>query len=138
MQPPISSSDEARDWLGRASADLRVARLTLNDRPPLPGEALFHAQQAVEKSLKGFLAFHDQPFRKTHDLRELGEQCALLDATLAYELASAYPLTEFASRFRYPGAPYEPEVEEAALGLAEAERIHTAILARLPESARPR
>ena len=41
--------------------------------PPLPREALYHCQQAAEKALKGFLAFHDHPFRRTHDLRELGE-----------------------------------------------------------------
>ena len=51
MQPPISSSDEARQWLHRAQADLRIARLALNDRPPLTSEALYHCQQAVEKAL---------------------------------------------------------------------------------------
>jgi HEPN domain-containing protein len=76
MQPPISSSDEAREWLHRAHADLRIARLALDDRPPLTSEALYHCQQAVEKALKGFLVFHDQPIRKSHDLRELGEQIA--------------------------------------------------------------
>jgi hypothetical protein len=40
MQPPISSSDEAWEWLRRAHADLRIARLALNDRPPLTSEAL--------------------------------------------------------------------------------------------------
>jgi HEPN domain-containing protein len=73
MQPPISSSDEAREWLRRAQADLRIARLALDDRPPLTSEALYHCQQAVEKALKGFLAFHDQPIRKSHDEPDAGE-----------------------------------------------------------------
>ena len=47
--------------------------------PPLPREALYHCQQAAEKALKGFLAFHDHPFRRTHDLRELGESEAISD-----------------------------------------------------------
>jgi HEPN domain-containing protein len=37
--------------------------------PALFGAAVFHCQQAAEKALKGFLAWHDTPFRKTHDLR---------------------------------------------------------------------
>jgi len=39
---------------------------------PLPGVAAFHAQQAAEKSLKAFLYWHEVPFRKTHELEELG------------------------------------------------------------------
>ncbi|MDP2996861.1 MAG: HEPN domain-containing protein [Bryobacterales bacterium] len=135
MQPPISSSDEAREWLRRAQADLRIARLALNDRPPLTSEALYHCQQAVEKALKGFLAFHDQPIRKSHDLRELGEQIAALDTSLREIVEAAYPLTEFASRFRYPGAPYEPDAGEASAGMMVAGRVVAAIRAKLPESA---
>jgi prevent-host-death family protein len=29
---------------------------------------VFHAQQAAEKAMKGYLSWHDQAFRKTHDL----------------------------------------------------------------------
>ena len=31
----------------------------------------FHIEQAIEKSLKCILVFHNIPFRKTHDIREL-------------------------------------------------------------------
>jgi HEPN domain-containing protein len=43
---------------------------------------LFHCQQAAEKALKGFLAWHDQPFPKTHDLGKLGKQAVEVDPTL--------------------------------------------------------
>jgi hypothetical protein len=36
----------------------------------LTEDALFYAQQAVEKAMKRFLAAHDLAFRKTHDLDE--------------------------------------------------------------------
>ncbi len=29
--------------------------------------------------MKAFLAWHDRPFRKTHNLIEIGEQCAAID-----------------------------------------------------------
>jgi hypothetical protein len=49
-----------------------------NHVPPLTADITFHAQQLAEKALKGFLTWHDQPFRKTHDLVEIGEQCVTL------------------------------------------------------------
>jgi HEPN domain-containing protein len=31
---------------------------------------VFHAQRAAEKAMKAFLAWHDVPFRKTHNLED--------------------------------------------------------------------
>lgn len=56
---------EAREWLVRASRDLRGAEHALKADPPLVEDALFHCQQAAEKAMKGFLAWHDRPFGKT-------------------------------------------------------------------------
>ncbi len=36
--------------------------------------------KAAEKALKAFLAWHDVPFRRTHDIEELVTQCAAIDA----------------------------------------------------------
>ena len=44
--------------------------------PPITADMVFHAQQVVEKALKALLCWHDVPFRKTHNLVELGKQCA--------------------------------------------------------------
>lgn len=44
------------DWLARADEDLRSAELLLQKDGP-PNAICFHAQQAAEKLLKGFLAF---------------------------------------------------------------------------------
>jgi HEPN domain-containing protein len=68
---------ETKAWLIKALVDLRAAEHLLVAQPPLTGLALFHAQQAVEKTLKAFLSWHDIPFRKTHDLSVLGQQCLL-------------------------------------------------------------
>ena len=53
-------------------------RLDLQAKPPLTADSVFHAQQAAEKSIKGFLSWHDRPFRKTHNLVEIGEQAAAI------------------------------------------------------------
>ena len=63
---------DARAWLEKADLDLRSARADLVASPPISADALFHCQQSSEKALKAFLTWHDRPFRKTHDLVELG------------------------------------------------------------------
>ena len=70
---------ETRGWLARASSDVRAAEHELRATPPLLDDIVFHCQQAAEKSLKGFLTWHDRPFRKTHSIEELGEQCLQVD-----------------------------------------------------------
>jgi len=91
----------------------------------------------VEKACKGFLAWHDQPFPKIHNLEELGSLCAAVDDGLAGLAGQAAPLNKYAVRFRYPGEPYSPTVEEARGALALAGRIVAGILATLPSEVQP-
>jgi HEPN domain-containing protein len=137
MPPDPLRAQEARAWLARARADLRAADVDLRAEPPLAEDAAFHAQQAAEKALKGFLAWHDQPFRKTHSLEELGEQCLGLDERLRAEVDRAVPLTEFAWRFRYPGEPDGLTAQEAEDAVAVARALYDAVVAPLPDEARP-
>ncbi len=69
--------------------------------PPFSEDIQFHSQQAVEKTLKAFLSWHRTPFRKTHNLVELGDACCQIEASLELLLRGAAPLTEYAWKFRY-------------------------------------
>jgi len=69
---------------------------------------LFHCQQAYEKALKGLLTWHDIPFRRTHSLEKIGEQCLAREPALKGVLDQAAPLTEYARKFRYPGDIDDP------------------------------
>ncbi|MBN2027964.1 MAG: HEPN domain-containing protein [Actinobacteria bacterium] len=129
--------EEAKGWLVKAEVDLRAAEHERIADPPITPDIVFHAQQLVEKSLKGFLSWSDTPFRKTHNLVELGEQCSKLDGTLEVLLQRAAVLTEYAWKFRYPGEPEEPTALEADEALALAKQVYKAILDRLPEEVRP-
>lgn len=133
---PILVAD-TQGWLRKAASDLRAAKHDLAASPPLLSDTAFHCQQAVEKVFKAFLMWHDVPFRKTHSLEELGEQCFDLDATLQELLDRAVPLTEYAWKFRYPGDPEEPSLREAEEALMIAQGVVDAIIARLPEAVRP-
>jgi HEPN domain-containing protein len=99
---------------------------------PLFGEAAFHCQQAAEKALKGFLTWNGRVFRKTYNLEEIGEQCVSVDSALRVAVDRAVPLSEYAWKFRYPGAPYEPTAEEAQEAIAIARAVVEAVLSRLP------
>jgi uncharacterized protein YdhG (YjbR/CyaY superfamily) len=82
MQPDPARVAETREWFAKAALDLRAAEFEFTAVPPLTADIAFYAQQLAEKALKGFLTWHDQPFRKTHNLVEIGQQCVAIDATL--------------------------------------------------------
>jgi HEPN domain-containing protein len=124
MLPDDARLQDARAWLVKAELDLKAAHEIAAPSEGLWGDVMFHAQQAAEKSMKAFLAWHDVPFRKTHNLDELGQQCAALDATLAAVAHEAAPLTEYAWKFRYPGETGEPDRVEAELALVSARRVY--------------
>jgi HEPN domain-containing protein len=137
MQPDQARLSDTAAWLAKAAADLRSAEHALCAPSPLREDALFHSQQAVEKSLKAFLTWHDMPYRKTHSIEELGRQCAALDGSLGPLVDEAVPLSEYAWKFRYPGESETPTAEETDEALRLARRVVAAILNRLPGEARP-
>jgi len=109
------------DWLRHAKADLALAT------SPLPRDGLystlcFHAQQAVEKSVKAVLVFRGIDFPKVHSLTRLID---LLPADIerTSRLIQSARLTVYATVFRYPGENDEPDVStdkyQEAVHLAE-------------------
>ncbi len=134
---PVKIAD-TRAWLEKARMDLRSARVDLAATPPIVGDALFHCQQAVEKAIKALFAWHDHPFRKTHDLADLGARLAALEPSLEGLLKQTAPLTEYAWKFRYPGEMDEPPKTEADAALELMLKVLEAVEERVPEEARPR
>jgi HEPN domain-containing protein len=134
MTPEESRRDESSRWLAQARKDLNAARLLAS---PEPSRSVFHSQQAAEKAAKAFLTLHDVPFRKTHDLNELGRQCAALDPSLAPLFLEASDLTEYAVVFRYLDAPREPDENEAIMALENAVRVFEEVSALLAPPGQP-
>ena len=151
---PVLLAD-TRAWLVRAADDLRAAEVDLAAEPPLVEDALFHCQQAVEKAFKALLTFHNQPFRRTHNLEEIGAACLALDAGLQAVVDEAAPLSEYAWAFRYPNplaVPGSRRGRSGAGGRATGARgdlgaatrrdasiacPHSSVLPRFPPHARP-
>ena len=65
-----------REWLTKALHDLQTARIIANAPDGPLDTAIYHCQQAAEKSLKGWLTARSDPFEKTHDIRRLIKQAA--------------------------------------------------------------
>jgi HEPN domain-containing protein len=123
---------DVRAWLAKANLDLKAAAHEMSaPAEALWGDVMFHSQQAAEKAMKAFLAWHDIPFRKTHNIEELGRQCTVIDSTLGVVVAEAGLLTEYAWKFRYPGEIEEPDRDEAEVALAVARNVYDAVITRL-------
>ena len=136
MPPDPVLVANAREWFLLAKEDLAYAVHALTAQPPYLKDALFHCQQAAEKSLKAFLAWHDIRFRKVHDLDAIGKECIRVDASLAELAGRVDPLSVYASEVRYPGFVFDPTLADAESAVGLVREVIDAISSRLPEEAR--
>jgi HEPN domain-containing protein len=127
--------EEAQDWLLRAQRDLLAVERALSGEPVLGDQAAFHSQQAAEKALKAFLAAHDHPFARTHNLERLVRLCQGIDPVFVGFTEAAHTLNPYVTQFRYPGGPLEPALEEAREALRLASEVIEFVRQRLfPEA----
>ena len=127
------------EWLTKALHDIQTARITANTPEGPLDTAIYHCQQAAEKSVKGWLTGNNLSFEKTHDIRRLIRQAAALRAEFEGFAAAAEILTPYVSAFRYPGLTDDlmPSREEFDIALQHAETIYDFVLKLLPPPARP-
>jgi len=124
-------------WLLKAHRDLASARRLAAGPDPILDTAVFHCQQAGEKAVKGFLAFHDHPLVRTHNVRELVTLAEQYEPRFSSWQEAGKVLTAHATAFRYPGDRIDPDQEE----YEQAEHAATGLLefvdSLLPEEAQP-
>lgn len=128
-----------REWVEKAENDLKNASHTLKLGKECPVDTVcFHAQQCVEKYLKGVLILRSIPFPKTHDIEAL---YALLPPSARPHLSQMdqKQLTRYVTAMRYPGDYLPITLAEARSSVVLARRIRKEIRAILPRAAlRPR
>lgn len=127
---------EARRWFGEAEEDLEAAGI-LRDA----GKhhlACFHAQQAAEKALKGFLYGEGESEVTGHSVHRLRQRAERYAADLA-RLAEARLLDGYYIQPRYPnGVPFDTvpsEIfgeEQSARAIEIATKLLDAIRTHLP------
>ncbi|MCR4442492.1 MAG: HEPN domain-containing protein [Peptococcaceae bacterium] len=98
-------SDELwRLWFQRAKSNLARAELGRQSSDILYEDLCFDAQQAVEKSLKGIMAFLEMDAPKTHSIGYLLKSIEETGKVQVPErLKEAAILTDYAVTTRYPG-----------------------------------
>jgi len=132
MQPEPGT---AESWMQYARADLCLAK-TEADGELMRELLCFHAQQAVEKSIKSVLVLFGVAFPRIHSVERLID---LLPGEVdrPAKLLESAQLSEYATTFRYPGAE-EPVSEDeyresTALAQAVVEWAET-MIASLPDA----
>ncbi len=128
-------ADHARGWLAKADSDLIDARRALADDGPYD-TACFHAQQAIEKSLKAVLAYFGEPIPHIHDLEKLAERVLAVARGLDVDPDELSELTPYAIELRYD-LSFWPNRETAKQAIAVAERVRRQVSDVLPPEARP-
>lgn len=137
-----SFMDEAKrklvqSWLRKAKRDLATARKLSEGPEPYLDTAIYHCQQAAEKSVKGFPVFHDCRFEKTHELTTLIASATKLNNQFSSWADVGEDLTPYVVAFRYPGEIEEPEDEEFGHALEIAEKFFNFVLSSLPKEVHP-
>lgn len=119
-------------WVRKAEHDLTAAGRILRVPRGCPTDAVcFHAQQCVEKYLKGLLTSYGRPFPRTHELKVLWELLPLLGRPgLTPEEQEA--LTDYAAATRYPGEQEDVPRAEALRAVRIARRVRREVRAMLP------
>lgn len=99
-------SGTLQEWIDKAEGDYGVAtrELAVDDLKDY-GAVCFHAQQCVEKWMKGILVSHGVVPPYTHDLARLGRMLQSFAPTWTWDEAELADLTDSATDDRYPGEP---------------------------------
>ncbi|MEW6718173.1 MAG: HEPN domain-containing protein [Chloroflexota bacterium] len=128
---------QIRNWLLKSRSDPGSARRLLKGPHPYLDTAVYHCQQAAEKVLKAYLAYHDIPFARTHDLTELVSMAESVETAFSMWRGTAQELTPYVVQFRYPGDILEPESGEARHAFQQAEALAAFVQQLLPDEVKP-
>ena len=94
----------SKEWVDKAEGDYHTALREYRARKfPNYDAACFHAQQCIEKLLKGELLAIGIPFPKIHDLEILLNLILKKHPLLETIRTDTQLLTQYAVQFRYPG-----------------------------------
>ncbi|KKQ18681.1 MAG: HEPN domain protein [Berkelbacteria bacterium GW2011_GWA1_36_9] len=118
----MPKTKEFTDWFKKAQDDLKIVQIVLKEKAPY-WVACFHAQQAVEKSLKAAQIYFLNDFQKEHDL-------VLLLSSLKEKIkiesiySECLKLSGFYVTTRYPGIKeLEITLKDAVVAEKAAEKV---------------
>ena len=125
----------ARGWFRKADSDLLTGNRLLESGGPFD-TACFHAQQAIEKYLKGVLTLAGLPFPFTHNLEQLQRIGEVKVIDWPFKAMELDELTSYAVQIRYD-FEFWPDKETAAQALRLAGEVRSRTMKFAPEDAHP-
>jgi HEPN domain-containing protein len=123
-----------KEWIAKAEADFATAGRERRARKNPNYDAIcFHAQQGVEKLMKGLLILRGVIPPKTHDLVQLSELLCPACPQWSWPVEELRSVSRAAVMFRYPGESATRQDAIEVLGLAR--QIRRALLKRIEQYA---
>jgi len=125
------TAEIVRQWFRKAESDLQNIRNNLAAEVVPTDTVCFHAQQAIEKLLKGLMVACGKNVGKTHDLvKLLGDVAELIPELMPFE-EQFEELSEYGVAVRYPDDFYEPTLDEARQAFAVAKNVEEIVLNKI-------
>ena len=118
-------------WFKKAESDFKTIENNLKSNDPPTDAICFHAQQAIEKYMKGALIYFEKHITKTHDLVNLLTSIVHYIPELAEYEERLDEISHYGVEIRYPDIFYEPTLDEAQKSYETAKKIKDIITARV-------
>lgn len=107
-----------KEWIDKAEADFATAKREFAVTDATNYDAVcFHAQQCIEKLIKGLLISHGKTPPKIHDLAYLSRLLSPVCPEWDWPLQELHFLSRAAVEFRYPGEMADQEDASRALDI---------------------
>lgn len=127
----MNDIDLTNKWLQKANNDLISAKHLFEDLHPKQIDiSCFHAQQAAEKALKGFLYYKGLEPPKSHNLLLLCQKCSEIDISFSAIMDACIMLTPYGVITRYPN---DLEITECdtSIAIRKATEIYNFAVAKI-------
>jgi HEPN domain-containing protein len=96
----MPASELIRSWLLKAAHDMETAKIVATQLPDYDDVIAFHCQQAIEKSLKGYLVYLDIEFKPVHDLGYLLNLTVTKDNSMDLYFEDVDRISRYAMQYR--------------------------------------
>ena len=117
-----------KEWIKDAEEELKAAKELLEK---LPQKSSVHSQQAAEKFLKAFLAYHNVEILKTHNIERLIKECMKIDKEFQNLLKEEIVILSRYYFSRYPPQLLSVTLEEAEVAFKSALEVKEFVLKKL-------
>ncbi len=111
-----------KDWLKKASSDLKFATKALDEHETLD-PAVYLTHQCAEKSLKSFFILTGKSIPKTHDLEILHDDCTMFDREFLLLQGECKSLNPYGFDSRYPKDDFHVDQKDLIEALNMANKI---------------